>query len=124
VDLQCSDRDRLIEQYVAAVNAFGRAVGETGGRSDSRTVRELTQRTSESCQRALQAVLDHQREHGCGNSTSYAIKRLRTIPSRPHHALLQIRYDSACLLPRKEPDRLKIHLASGSEFTDGVSGSR
>lgn len=82
--LQCSERDRLIEQYVAAVNAFGRAVGETRGRSDSRSVRELTQHTSQLCQQTLQAVLDHQREHGCGNSTSYAIKLLRTMASRSH----------------------------------------
>jgi hypothetical protein len=63
VDLPCSKRDCLIQEYVATVNLYGQAVSEK--RSDSQIVRQLTQK----CQNALKAVLDREQEHGCADKT-------------------------------------------------------
>jgi ribosomal protein L32 len=75
VDSKCSERDRLIEQYVAAVNAYGKAVTEKRPARDRRTQRHLTQKTLESCQNALNAVLNHEEAHGCGNAAARKVSR-------------------------------------------------
>jgi hypothetical protein len=67
MDAPCPERARLQRQYESAVNDFGKA---------SRwSARHLTQKTSESWQHAQKALLDHEREHGCGRQQSEGLKR-------------------------------------------------
>lgn len=73
----CDEGDRLSNQYLAAVNAFSKAVREMRTRSREEEVRHFTQQASSACQYALKAVIDHEREHGCGKTGGYAIQRLR-----------------------------------------------
>jgi hypothetical protein len=54
----CPERARLLRKYESAVGAFGNAVTTNKGR--------LTQKALESWQNALKAIIDHEREHGCG----------------------------------------------------------
>ena len=67
MDSPCADRALLIEQYVAAVNAYGKAVNQKRKGSDLRTLRQLTLKTSELCEQTLKAVLEHEHRHGCAN---------------------------------------------------------
>jgi hypothetical protein len=67
VDSNCPERDRLVGEYLAAVNTFGDVVS---GRASGRKVRQLTQQQKEGCQLALKAVLDHEHDHGCGKQRS------------------------------------------------------
>ncbi len=71
---KCAVRACLMEQYLAAVNAFGKAVRAVGV-SD---VCQLTQQQKESCHLALQALMDHEREHGCVKRRK---KRVRPSPN-------------------------------------------
>jgi len=64
---KCPERERLVEQYTASVNAYGRTVREIRSGA-AREMRQLTQQKSALCQQALQAVLDHEREHHCGKA--------------------------------------------------------
>jgi hypothetical protein len=63
-----------MEQYIATVNAFGKAVSAVGGPN----VCQLTQQQKESCHLALQALMDHEREHGCVKRRK---RRVRPNPS-------------------------------------------
>ena len=67
---KCPERERLVKEYAATVNAYGRAVKASRGRSAGRAVRQKTQETSELCQQALKAVLDHEKQHGCGTGSA------------------------------------------------------
>ena len=77
MNTHCDERDRLSDQYLAAVNAFGKAVSEMRARSHEEGARQLTQQASSACQYALKAVIGHERERGCGKTGGYAIQRLR-----------------------------------------------
>ena len=65
MDSPCSERDRLLNEYRDAVSAFGEVANRTD--PDSRALRQLTQWTSEAWQNARNAILEHERKHGCGN---------------------------------------------------------
>ena len=64
---QCPQLDRLKEEYTKAVNAYGKALTEARLRrsQDARSARHITQECSQACQTALQAFMDHIKEHGC-----------------------------------------------------------
>lgn len=68
--LNCSERERLKKRYLKAVNAYGEAVNSAVHLSNSRAWRELTQQSAQACRVALEAFLDHVREHGCETSAS------------------------------------------------------
>jgi hypothetical protein len=67
MSLECNDRNRLQQQYISAVNAYGEAL--TNERSPQCTspqlARQLTQRANTACQKALKTFTRHVEEHGC-----------------------------------------------------------
>jgi hypothetical protein len=65
--LECEDRKRLQQQYIAAVNAYGEAVGKARSPkcANQDLARRLTQDTSAECEKALKAFTEHIEEHGC-----------------------------------------------------------
>jgi hypothetical protein len=66
MNAHCPHRESLIEQYFSAMTAFGEVA--TDRSPDSRAKRQLTRRTSEAWHKALNAVIEHEREHGCGKA--------------------------------------------------------
>ena len=83
MDSECSERTFLIEQYVAAVNAYGKAVNEKREGSDLRIMRQVTLKASELCENTLKAFLDHEQQHGCGKPAKACMSDRQVIPRAP-----------------------------------------
>ena len=83
MDSECSERTLLIEQYVSAVNAYGKAVNEKRAGADLRIMRQVTLKASELCEKTLKAFLDHEQRHGCGKRANACMSDRPVIQSAP-----------------------------------------
>ena len=69
---QCEERERLQDEYIKAVNAYGEAVSRAKSPKTSGQIsaRQMTRDCARLCEKTLNAFADHLDQHGCAAMVS------------------------------------------------------